>query len=634
MFLLVSTIWRFARQWPVLIVGYVTTSVALIALWIVDPLLARYVIDTVTAAVEQKSDLMPYLNLFLLWVGVSLTLSIFQAVHKMICWRTLNYIYCEFQAHCFEHILHMDVAQHTQRRAGAIIKKIDNAADQIWDLGFEIFATIIPSLIAGVLFLIFAFWINVELTLIVTIALGLYAVMLALITRKAHPLQSTISRIWVSVIGRAYDVAMNVLPMKSSTGEERELNRMKYWNKRGLMLQNRTDIYWGVMEGLNMFVLMRALMVGVGLYLIAGDKLTLGELFFFLFIIFRLISPIEVLGHFMPKWNEKMEKVRMGVFIARLPSIVKNSAHPQVIDDLKGEITFKNVSFSYEASSRDAKPLKEEEEEELDILDPRYAFEDPEEARRPHHSELLALINRTGPQQRSEEDQHAITDLSLTIKPGEKIALVGHSGAGKTTIAALVNRFYDVTNGAILIDGVDMKELDLYWWRKQIGLVMQDNIMFNDSILENIRYGRPLATKEEVIDAATRAGAHEFIKDFPKGYSTNIGERGVRLSGGERQRVSISRAILKQPKVVVLDEATSALDSVTEKHVQEGIASLVGGRTSIIIAHRLSTVRSADRIAVLDKGKLIDYAPHEELLQTCPIYKEMVELQSHGLLAE
>jgi ABC-type multidrug transport system fused ATPase/permease subunit len=227
-----------------------------------------------------------------------------------------------------------------------------------------------------------------------------------------------------------------------------------------------------------------------------------------------------------------------------------------------------------------------------------------------------------------------IKHLSLTIKPGEHIALVGHSGAGKSTIAMLLNRFYDVTRGMIVVDGENLNDLDLTWWRKQIGLVLQDNLMFNDTIMNNIRYARPDASIDDVMEAAKRASADTFIERLPNNYETEVGERGVKLSGGERQRIAIARAILKKPTIVILDEATSALDSLTERLVQEGIKELIAGRTAIIIAHRLSTVRSVDRIAVLEDGQLIAVAPHDELLKTCDTYRQMVELQQGGVLAE
>jgi ATP-binding cassette subfamily B protein len=214
------------------------------------------------------------------------------------------------------------------------------------------------------------------------------------------------------------------------------------------------------------------------------------------------------------------------------------------------------------------------------------------------------------------------------------VALVGHSGSGKTTIMTLLTRLIDPTEGKITIDDIDLRKFKLEEIKKYVGTVLQENAMYNETIAENIAYGDPAATREQIVQAAKQAHADEFIHKLPKGYDTLIGERGVRLSGGEKQRIAIARAILKDPTIVVLDEPTSALDSITEKKVQQGINELVEGRTTLIIAHRLSTVRNADIILAIEDGKIIGRGPHEELVKTCPTYKKMVDLQVEGFLAD
>jgi subfamily B ATP-binding cassette protein MsbA len=226
----------------------------------------------------------------------------------------------------------------------------------------------------------------------------------------------------------------------------------------------------------------------------------------------------------------------------------------------------------------------------------------------------------------------ALTDISLTVRPGEVLALVGSSGAGKTTLVNLIPRFHDPTAGAILIDGVDLREIRLAALRRQIGIVSQETLLFDDTVGNNIAYGKDEATEEAITDAARAAFAHDFIMKLPNGYETLIGENGVRLSGGERQRLAIARALLRNPPILILDEATSSLDTESERMVQMALANLMKGRTTFVIAHRLSTVQRADRIAVLAGGRLVEIGRHEELLAKAGVYHRLhqMQFQDHG----
>jgi subfamily B ATP-binding cassette protein MsbA len=220
-----------------------------------------------------------------------------------------------------------------------------------------------------------------------------------------------------------------------------------------------------------------------------------------------------------------------------------------------------------------------------------------------------------------------LKDITLTAAPGEVVALVGPSGAGKSTLVALIPRFYDPTEGRILLDGVDLRELSLHELRRHIGIVPQETQLFSGTIAENIRYGRPGATDEALENAAEAANAHAFITAFPDGYATVVGERGVKLSGGQRQRVAIARAILKDPRILILDEATSSLDSESEALVQEALSGLMAGRTTFVIAHRLSTIRGADKILVLEAGRIVQQGSHEALLDEGGLYRVLYEHQ-------
>jgi ATP-binding cassette subfamily B protein len=227
-----------------------------------------------------------------------------------------------------------------------------------------------------------------------------------------------------------------------------------------------------------------------------------------------------------------------------------------------------------------------------------------------------------------EQGKQALRNLSFTVEPGEMIGLAGHSGAGKSTLINLICRFYEIEEGTIYIDGVDTRTVSLKSMREQIGVVLQDPFLFNGSVADNIAYGNPDASLEKVIAAAKAANAHEFITNLPDGYDSIVGERAVRLSGGERQRLSIARAILRDPRILILDEATASMDTETEAKIQQALARLVKGRTTFAIAHRLSTLRNADRLFIIEKGTLYEQGTHDELIAQDGIYAKLVRMQT------
>ena len=318
--------------------------------------------------------------------------------------------------------------------------------------------------------------------------------------------------------------------------------------------------------------LMYVVMILLGGYFLITGKITAADMTAYLLYIGMLIAAIKRIVEF----TEQFEKGMTG--IERFAEVMEIDSEPgydseDTVENIKGDINFENVTFSYE-------------EEKGDVL----------------------------------------ANLNLTIKQGENIAIVGPSGGGKTTMCSLISRFYELKEGRITLDGKDINDINLTSLRQAIGVVQQDVYLFSGTVIENILYGAPKATREEAIEAAKRAGAHDFIMSLPQGYDTYIGERGVMLSGGQKQRISISRVFIKNPPVIVLDEATSALDNESEQYIKESLAELTKGRTTFTIAHRLSTIRNASRIIVLTDKGIEEQGTHEELLAKGGIYKKLYDI--------
>ena len=271
----------------------------------------------------------------------------------------------------------------------------------------------------------------------------------------------------------------------------------------------------------------------------------------------------------------------------------------------------------------------------FEVLDIKPAIQSPIDAVRPELLRGEVEFRNVGLKYQDERTA-SLSGINLRVEPNRIIALIGQTGSGKTSLVNLIPRFYDVTEGSVLVDGVDIREMDLVSLRKQIGIVLQTSLLFSDTIKANIAYGHPEATMEEIIAAAKAAQAHEFIESFTNGYDTTVGERGVTLSGGQRQRVAIARALLMNPRILILDDSTSSVDTQTEKLIQAALDALMEGRTTFVIAHRLSTVRRADMILVMDKGEIVERGTHNELLARGGLYKEIYDLQliDHAKFAE
>lgn len=367
---------------------------------------------------------------------------------------------------------------------------------------------------------------------------------------------------------------LGIRVVKSFANEEQETEKFNLRSTEFAQVQKDSYRYMAMLNCVvRMFDgLMYVVMILLGGYFLMTGKITAADMTAYLLYIGMLIAAIKRIVEFTEQFEKGMTGIERFAEVMEVPS-ESGYDSDDVIENVKGDICFENVTFSYE-------------EEKGDVL----------------------------------------ANLSLNIKQGENIAIVGPSGGGKTTMCSLISRFYELKEGRITVDGKDINNINLKSLRQAIGVVQQDVYLFSGTVIENILYGAPGASREDAMEAAKRAGAHDFIMSLPQGYDTYIGERGVMLSGGQKQRISISRVFIKNPPIIVLDEATSALDNESEQYIKHSLRELTKGRTTFTIAHRLSTIRSADRIIVLTDKGIEEQGTHSELISKGGIYKKLYEL--------
>lgn len=477
----------------------------------------------------------------------------------------------------FGHLIDLPVRFFETHKTGEITSRLTSDIATLRGVVSGSLAQLINQIIILVGGAIFLFVLNMRLTLVMLAVVPPVILAGAYFGRKLKNLSTDFQDKVADANASAEEAISGVRVVKSFTAEG--LERHRYGNLV-------TDSYHVALQRAKVravFIpsVILAMFTGISIVLWYGGRLVLsgellaGDLIAFLMLTIFVAGSISTFVGLYSHFQEALGASKRIFDLLDEGSDLPESEHPVVLDNLRGNIRIENLSFHYGDRG----------------------------------------------------ERYVLHDISLEANPGEVTALVGPSGAGKTTLVTLLPRFYDPLAGRILLDGTDLRDLNVLSLRRAIGIVPQETQLFSGTIAENIRYGDPDANDSDVIDASTAANAHDFIKAFPEGYDTIVGERGVKLSGGQRQRVAIARAILKNPRILILDEATSALDNESEALVQDALERLMAGRTTFVIAHRLSTVRNADRIVVLDEGEIVQVGNHDTLLRQGGLYRELYERQ-------
>ncbi|HSA57638.1 MAG TPA: ABC transporter ATP-binding protein [Gemmatimonadaceae bacterium] len=550
---------------------------------LVPPYLAGYVIDRVVRP-AQDGTLSRESAMTVAWfaVGAMAVLYGIRQVSAHLRLRLMSVlgelVARDLRAELYEHIQRLSLAFFSRKKTGSLITRVTSDTDRLWD--FVAFGVVDVSLslimLLGLSTVLLA--LDWRLGLVMTIPVPLLC---WLIYRHGERLNRVFLRAWRKW-SRVTDVLSDTIPgikvVKAFNQERREIGRFGERNDAVTDEFNRIHRMWTTFWPLLMLAV-HATTVAVWIFAVPrllgdGPALSAGVFVSFLLYTTMFVAPIEVIGQMARTMNRATSSAHRVFEVLDSQPEVRDAPAPVRLAPVEGRVTFENVTFAYDGV------------------------------------------------------RQVLKGISFDVRPGELIGLVGSSGGGKSTVVNLVARFYDVTGGAVRVDGVDVRQLDQGHYRQQLGMVLQDPYLFHGTVLENIRYGHPEASTGEVIAAARAANAHDFICKLGQGYDTVVGERGHTLSGGERQRVSIARAILHNPRILILDEATSSVDTETEREIQEALERLIAGRTVFAIAHRLSTLRKASRLFVMQEGRMVESGTHRELLANPDgVYRRLYEMQ-------
>jgi len=477
----------------------------------------------------------------------------------------------------YEHLMRLSLEYFGGKRTGDLLSRVGSESDRIavyLSLHLTDFASDVVMIVMTAVIL---FSMNPYLALITLVPLPFIGWMIHFVRYRLRTGFEKIDRVWGEVTNVLADTIPGIRVVKAFAQEQREAKRFREANRHNLLVNDRINRIWSLFSpSVSLLTEMGLLVVwGFGIWQVSHGEITVGMLLAAIAYIGRFYGRLDSMSRIVSVTQKSASAAKRIFDILDHVSSVPEPQHPVQLDRVQGRIELREVGFRYGNRA----------------------------------------VNR---------------GINLKIAPGEMIGLVGHSGSGKSTLVNLICRFYDVSEGAILVDGVDVRQYAIADFRRNIGLVLQEPFLFFGTIAENIAYGKPEATRSEIVAAARAAHAHEFILRLPQGYDSMVGERGQGLSGGERQRISIARALLIDPRILILDEATSSVDSETEKEIQKALENLVQGRTTIAIAHRLSTLHRADRLVVLDRGSVVEEGAHNLLMEARGAYFKLYQAQARN----
>ncbi|MDQ8730667.1 glucan ABC transporter ATP-binding protein/ permease [Bradyrhizobium sp. LHD-71] len=542
-----------------------------------EPVLFGWIIDALTNGQAAGTRAIPPSIWPLLgaWVGFGLFTIACNAIVALQADRLAHRQRQAVLTNYFDHILQLPLTFHTGVHSGRLMKVMLQGTDALWGIWLSFFREHLASIVSLIVLLPLSLYLNWRLAILLFVLCIVFTVLTTIVVRKTYGMQNEVEEHYSDLAARASDALGNVALVQSFVRVDAEVQDLRKLASRLLSAQMPVLSWWAlvaVMTRTSTTITILSIFV-VGVLLHGQGLATIGEIVMFVNFATMLIAKLEQVVSFVN--TIFMEAPRLKQFYEVLDATPAVRDRPDAIDPgrLSGLVEFQDVSFSYDG-------------------------------KRP-----------------------AVEDLSFTALPGQTIALVGPTGAGKSTAIALLHRAFDPQSGVIKIDGMDVRGLKLSALRRNIGVVFQEALLFNRSIADNLRVGKPDATEAEMKMAAERSQALEFIERGEQKFDTNAGERGRMLSGGERQRLSIARALLKDPPILILDEATSALDAVTEAKVNAALDEVMKGRTTFVIAHRLSTIRNATRILVFDNGKVIESGTFDELVARGGHFAELAKAQ-------